>query len=88
MELYQGGVASRLELICAQIAQLAVGIESVQIKAERLKGSVALIRALDVGWNHNPLPDDEQIHPFNTFQYIDLDNPPPDGGMSTRAITG
>jgi multidrug efflux system outer membrane protein len=45
-ELYQGGLASSLELIYAQVATLTARIDLVQIKAELLRSSVALIRAL------------------------------------------
>jgi outer membrane protein TolC len=85
MELYQGGLASSLELIYAQVATLTARIDSVQIKAELLKTSVALIRALGGGWNRNQLPTDEQIQPFDTFQYADLDKPTPAGGIDVNA---
>ncbi|MGA6826314.1 efflux transporter outer membrane subunit [Nitrospira sp. NS4] len=84
-ELYQGGLASSLELIYAQVATLTARIESVQIKAELLRSSVALIRALGGGWNRNQLPADEQIQPFDTFQYTNLDKPPPAGGIDVNA---
>ncbi|MCA9453403.1 MAG: TolC family protein, partial [Nitrospira sp.] len=84
-ELYQGGLASSLELIYAQVATLEARIELVQIKAELLRASVALIRALGGGWNRNQLPTDEQIQPFETFQYVDLDKPPPAGGIDVNA---
>ncbi|HEX2055589.1 MAG TPA: efflux transporter outer membrane subunit, partial [Nitrospiraceae bacterium] len=75
-ELYQGGLASSLELIYAQVATLTARIESVQIKAELLRSSVALIRALGGGWNRRQLPTDDEIQPFGTFQYTDLGKPP------------
>jgi NodT family efflux transporter outer membrane factor (OMF) lipoprotein len=84
-ELYQGGLASSLELIYAQVATLTARIESVQIKADLLRASVALIRALGGGWNRNQLPADEQIQPFGTFQYTNLDKPPPAGGIDVNA---
>ena len=74
-ELYQGGLASSLELIYAQVATLTARIDSVQIKAELLKSSVGLIRALGGGWNRNQLPADHEIQPFETFQYTNLDKP-------------
>ncbi len=49
MELYLGGLASSLELIYAQVATLTARIDSVQIKAELLRSSVALVRALGGG---------------------------------------
>jgi len=85
-ELYQGGLASSLELIYAQVATLEARIELVQIKAELLRASVALIRALGGGWNRNQLPTDEQIQPFGTFQYVDLEKPPPAGGIDVNAV--
>jgi NodT family efflux transporter outer membrane factor (OMF) lipoprotein len=84
-ELYQGGLASSLELIYAQVATLTARIDAVQIKAELLRASVALIRALGGGWNRDQLPTDEQIQPFGTFQYVDLDKPPPAGGIDVNA---
>jgi outer membrane protein, multidrug efflux system len=85
MELYQGGLASSLELIYAQVATLTARIESVQIKAELLRSSVALFRALGGGWNRQQLPSDEQIQPFGTFQVRNLDKPPPAGGIDVNA---
>jgi NodT family efflux transporter outer membrane factor (OMF) lipoprotein len=88
MELYQGGLASSLELIYAQVAMLTARIDSVQIKAELLRTSVALIRALGGGWNRNQLPTDDQIQPFGTFQYADLDKPQPAGGIDVDTRQG
>lgn len=85
MELYQGGLASSLELIYAQVGTLTARIDSVQIKADLLRSSVALLRALGGGWNRNQLPTDEQIQPFGTFQYTDLDKPPAAGGIDVNA---
>jgi NodT family efflux transporter outer membrane factor (OMF) lipoprotein len=84
-ELYQGGLASSLELIYAQVATLTARIDAVQIKAELLRSSVGLIRALGGGWNRNQLPTNEQIQPFGTFQYVNLDKPPPAGGIDVNA---
>lgn len=85
MELYRGGLASSLELIYAQVATLTARIDSVQIKAELLKTSVELIRALGGGWTRDQLPADEQIQPFDTFQYTNLDKPTPAGGIDVSA---
>ena len=85
MELYQGGLASSLELIYAQVGTLTARIDSVQIKAELLRNSVALIRALGGGWNRSQLPTDEQIQPFGTFQLVNLDKPPAAGGIDVNA---
>jgi NodT family efflux transporter outer membrane factor (OMF) lipoprotein len=85
MELYVGGLASSLELIYAQVATLTARIDSVQIKAELLRSSTALLRALGGGWNRKQLPADEQIQPFDTFQYVNLDKPPAAGGIDVNA---
>jgi len=84
-ELYQGGLASSLELIYAEVATLTARIESVQIKADLLRASVALIRALGGGWNRTQLPADEEIQPFDTLQYTNLDKPPSAGGIDVNA---
>jgi outer membrane protein, multidrug efflux system len=84
-ELYQGGLASSLELIYAQVQTLTARIDAVHIKAELLRSSVALIRALGGGWNRKQLPTDEQIQPFGTFQYVNLDKPPSAGGIDVNA---
>ena len=84
-ELYKGGLASSLELIYAQVATLEARIDLVAIKAELLRSTVALIRALGGGWNRDQLPTDEQIQPFGTFQYVDLDKPPPAAGIDVNA---
>ncbi len=85
MELYRGGLASSLELIYAQVQTLAARIDLVVIKADLLKSSVALIRALGGGWNRKQLPDDEQIQPFDTFQYVNLAKPTPAAGIDVNA---
>ena len=84
-ELYQGGLASSLELIYAQVATLTARIVSVEIKAELLRSSVALIRALGGGFNRKQLPGDDEIQPFGTFQYVNLDKPAPAGGIDVNA---
>lgn len=85
MELYQGGLASSLELIYTQVQTLTARIDSVQIKAELLRAAVGLLRALGGGWHRNQLPTDEQIQPFDTFQYATLDKPPPVGEIDVNA---
>ncbi len=85
MELYQGGLVSSLELIYAQVNTLTARIDSVEVKAELLRSSVALIRALGGGWNRKQLPSDEQIQPFGTFQYTNLNKPPAAGGIDVNA---
>ena len=84
-ELYKGGLASSLELIYAQVAMLTARIDSVEIKAELLRATVSLIRALGGGWKREQMPTDEQIQPFDTFQYVDLDKPLPAGGIDVNA---
>jgi NodT family efflux transporter outer membrane factor (OMF) lipoprotein len=85
MELYQGGLASSLELIYAQVQTLSARIDLVLIKADLLKSTVALLRALGGGFNRKQLPTDEQIQPFGTFQYVNLDKPAPAGGIDVNA---
>jgi NodT family efflux transporter outer membrane factor (OMF) lipoprotein len=85
MELYQGGLASSLELIYAQVATLTARIDLVQTKAELLRSSVALIRGLGGGWDRKQLPPDDQIQPFGTVQYTNLKKPPPAGGIDVNA---
>ncbi|SEK32787.1 efflux transporter outer membrane subunit [Nitrosovibrio tenuis] len=85
MDLYKGGLASSLELIYSQIGTLTTSINSVQIKTNRLISSVGLIRALGGGWDRGQLPADDQIQPFGTLQYTDLDKPPPAGGIDVNA---
>ncbi len=84
-DLYRGGLASSLELIYAQVSTLTARIDSIVIKADLLKSSVALIRALGGGWNRNQLPTDDQIQPFGTFQYVNLKKPEPAGGIDVHA---
>jgi NodT family efflux transporter outer membrane factor (OMF) lipoprotein len=85
MELYRGGLANSLELIFAQLNTLTARIDLVVIKADLLRSSVALIRALGGGWNRRQLPNDEQIQPFDTFQYTNLAKPLPVGGIDVNA---
>jgi len=87
MELYQGGLASSLELIYAQVATLTARIDAMQIKAELLRASVGLVRALGGGWNRKQLPADEEIQPFDTLEYAydKLEKPPPAGGIDVNA---
>jgi outer membrane protein TolC len=88
MELYRGGLASSLELIYAQLNTLLARIDLVVIKADLLKSSVALIRALGGGWNRKQLPNDDQIQPFGTFEFVNLINsskPSSAGGIDVNA---
>jgi len=88
MELYKGALASSLELIYSQLGTLTTSIDSVQIKTDLLKASVALIRALGGGWNRDQLPTDDEIQPFGVLQYTDLDKPAPAGGIDVDANPG
>lgn len=85
MDLYQGGIISSLELIYAQVNTLTARITLAEIKAELLRSSVGLIRALGGGWNRKILPTDEEIQPFGTFQVRNLKKPPPAGGIDVNA---
>lgn len=84
MQLYRGGLANSLEVIYAQLATLEARITSVEVKTELLKSSVDLVRAFGGGWNRNQLPSDDEIQPFNLFQYSDLDKPQPVGGIDVH----
>jgi NodT family efflux transporter outer membrane factor (OMF) lipoprotein len=84
-ELYTGGLASSLELIYAQVQTLEARITFAQIKAELLRATVGLIRALGGGWTRKQLPTDEQIQPFDTLQYDHLAKPTPVGGIDVNA---
>lgn len=85
LELFQGGLASSLEVIYAQVQTLLARIDSVQIKTELLRSSVGLIRALGGGWDRKLLPSDDQIQPFDTFQYANLAKPPAVKGIDVHA---
>ena len=88
-ELYQGGLASSLELIYAQVATLTARIESVQIKAELLKPrSRSSARSAGAGTAIN-CPPMSRSSPSVFFKYTTLTSRrPPGESMSTRAITG
>ncbi len=84
MQLYRGGLANSLEVIYAQLATLEARISSVEIKTELLKSTVELVRAFGGGWDRGQLPSDDQIQPFDIFQYSDLDKPKPVGGIDVN----
>ena len=75
MELFKGGLNSSLDLIYAQVSTLTARIDAVQVKTELLKSTVALVRSLGGGWNLGRLPKDDEIQPFDIFQYGNLDKP-------------
>ncbi|RMH34893.1 MAG: efflux transporter outer membrane subunit, partial [Nitrospirae bacterium] len=84
-ELFQGGLASSLELIFAQVSTLEARMQLVELQAELLRSSVALVRALGGGWNQEQIPKEEEIQPFGTLQYVNLDKPTPAGGIDVPA---
>jgi outer membrane protein, multidrug efflux system len=84
MQLYRGGLANSLEVIFSQLATLEARISAVEIKTELLKTSVELVRAFGGGWTRDQLPSDDEIQPFDTFQYSDLDKPKPVGGIDVN----
>lgn len=85
LQLYKGGLASSLEVLYAQLATLDARIASVEVRTELLKTTVELVRAFGGGWNRDQLPSDDEIQPFGTFQYSDLDKPKPAGGINVNA---
>jgi len=84
MELYQGGLASSLDLIVAQVNTLDARIVSAEIKASLLNSTVGLVRALGGGWQRSDLPDDDEIQPFGVFEYKGIKNPKPTGGIDVQ----
>lgn len=85
MDLYKGGLNSSLDLIYAQVATLTARIDSARVKMRLLKSTVDLIRALGGGWQRGRLPTPDEIQPFDTFQYEDLETAPPASGISIPA---
>ena len=85
-ELYQGGLASSLELIYAQVATLTARIESVQIKAELLQslGLRSSARSAEAGTAIN-CPPMSRFSPSVHSKYINLDKPPAVGGIDVNA---
>jgi len=83
-ELYQGGLASSLDLIVAQVNTLDARIVSAEIKAGLLRSTVGLVRALGGGWQRDDLPSDEDIQPFGVFEYKGTKTPKPTGGIDVQ----
>ena len=54
------------------------------VKAELLRSTVGLLRVWG-GWNRGQLPSDEEIQPFGTFQYVNLNKPPSVRGIDVTA---
>lgn len=90
MDLFRGGLQNSLELVYAQINTLTARITLVEIKTRLLKSSVGLVRALGGGWDRQRLPKDQEIQPFDIFQYENTGKPPPAGGIdvSTDSTAG
>jgi NodT family efflux transporter outer membrane factor (OMF) lipoprotein len=84
MELYQGGLASSLDLIVAQVNTLDARIVSAEITAGLLRSTVGLVRALGGGWQRSDLPSDDDIQPFGVFEYKGIKNPKPAGGIDVQ----
>ncbi|MGB8330206.1 MAG: efflux transporter outer membrane subunit [Polyangiales bacterium] len=84
MELYQGGLASSLDLIVAQVNTLDARIVSAEITAGLLRSTVGLVRALGGGWQRSDLPDDDDIQPFGVLEYKGIKNPKPTGGIDVQ----
>lgn len=80
-ELFQGGLASSLELIYSQVNTLNSRLSQVDVAASLLRSVVGLIRALGGGWSADQLPADGDIQPFGVMQYWHLDKPEPAGGI-------
>ncbi len=81
MKLFRGGLDSGLQLIYSQVDTLESRIREAEIKSSLMQSSVFLIRSLGGGWSDNQLPKDDEIQPFSTFQYTDLDNINTIGGI-------
>ena len=88
MELYRGGLASSLDLINAQVNTLESRITSVQLRADLLRASVGLVRALGGGWSREDLPGDDKVQPFGVFQYANLKKPEPAGDIDVTVDEG
>ena len=87
MDLYKGGLNSSLDLIYAQVATLTARIDSAQVKTRLLKSTVDLVRALGGGWRRGRIPADDEIQPFNTFQYENIEQPAPVGATGVPLDT-
>lgn len=85
MELFRGGLASSLELIMSQVNTLESKLVAIETKAELLRASSQLIRSLGGGWSRDELPKDDDIQPFDLFQYAKLKKPPVAGGIDVNA---
>lgn len=74
MDLFQGRLASSLDLLYAEINTLEARITEVEIKKKFMLATVYLIKALGGGWNQSQIPTDEEIPAFGLFQYDNLGN--------------
>lgn len=84
MTLYKGSLASSLDLIYSQLNALEARITLAEVKADLLRSMVGLIRSLGGGWSREELPKDDDIQPFNVFQYTGLDKPKEEGGIDVE----
>ncbi|MGJ4748365.1 efflux transporter outer membrane subunit [Leptospira sp. SA-E8] len=85
MALYKGGLSNSLELIYAQVNTLDARIDAILVKTELNRASVRLIRALGGGWKNTQLPGDDEIQPFNIFEYTNSKKPESAGGIDVDA---
>ncbi|TGM13004.1 efflux transporter outer membrane subunit [Leptospira selangorensis] len=85
MALYKGGLSNSLELIYAQVNTLEARIDAILVKTELNRASVRLIRALGGGWKNTQLPADDEIQPFNIFDFSNSKKPDAAGGIDVNA---
>ncbi|TGM98475.1 efflux transporter outer membrane subunit [Leptospira dzoumogneensis] len=85
MALYKGGLSNSLELIYAQVNTLDARIDAILVKTELNRASVRLIRALGGGWKNSQLPGDDEIQPFNIFDFSNSKKPDAAGGIDVNA---
>lgn len=81
MEMYQGSLASSLDLISSQVNALESRLSLAEGRAELLTSVVELVRSLGGGWDREQLPEDDAIQPFHIFQYTGLKKPDAAGGI-------
>jgi outer membrane protein, multidrug efflux system len=73
--LFRGGLISSLDLVYAALNKLEARIEAVKFKARYMQAAVGLVRSLGGGWDRSKLPKDNEIQPFDMFQYRNLEKP-------------
>ncbi len=73
MDLFQGKLASSLDLLYAELNTLEARIHEVEIKQNLMVATVYLVKSLGGGWEQRTqMPKDEQIPAFGLFQYNKL----------------